>query len=158
VKIAIILVLIGVVAIVHVACRRQVSQDPHSLSLVAESKYKPGQVWSFRSPPVQTIAVLTVLRIESNPKLGTIVHIALSGLSLPGGGTNIQHMPFAEQAIDKSVLTLVRENEPLPDFQNGYDEWRQAFEASKGGVFTTTVGVGFEAMRMAMTKPDNGMT
>jgi hypothetical protein len=155
-KIAILLVLIVVVAVVVMACRRgDASADAHSLAPATASRYKPGQVWSFRSPSDQASAVLTVLRVETNPKLGTIVHIAFSGVSFPNGGTNVQHMPFSEQAIDKSVLTLVRENEPLPDFRDGYDQWRQAFDTGRGGVFTVTVSEGFETIRTAVTKHAN---
>jgi hypothetical protein len=155
-KIAIVLVLITAAGIAVAACRRrEASADAHSLAPVPASRYKPGQVWSFRAPSDQTGAVLTILRVEANPKLGTIVHIALSGSTLPNGGTNVQHMPFSEQAIDKSVLTLVRENQPLPDFRDGYAEWRQAFDAGRGGIFTVSVGEGFEAIRTAITKQAN---
>src|SRR5664280_563585 len=110
-KTAILLVLIALIGVVFIACRRQGSADAHSLTQATASRYKPGQVWSFRSPSDQPGAVLTVLRVETNPKLGVIVHVALSGVRLPNGGTNVQHMPFSEQAIDKSIVALVRENE-----------------------------------------------
>src|SRR2546425_8916772 len=151
-RITILIVLVAVVAMFVLACRRGSSADAHTLTPSTTSRYKPGQVWSFHTPADQPAALITVLRVETNPKLGSIVHVALSGVSLPNGGTNVQHMPFSEQAIDRSVISLIRENEPLPDFRDGYDEWRRAFDAGRGGVFTVTVAEGFETIRAAITK------
>jgi hypothetical protein len=44
-------------------------------------------------------------------------------------------MPFAEPAMERSVTTLAGAKVSLPSFQEGYDEWRRAFDAGKGGVF-----------------------
>ena len=110
------------------------------------SKFRAGQVWAFTSPTNQPNARLTVLRVESGGKLGTIVHIALSGVSYGNGQTQIQHLPFAESAVERSVTTLERESGPAPDFAEGYQQWRQAFNAGKGGVFTISVAEAFDAV------------
>ena len=55
-------------------------------------------------------------------------------------------MPFAESAIERSVTSLERESGPVPDFAEGYQQWRQAFDAGKGGVFTITVAEAFDAV------------
>jgi hypothetical protein len=110
------------------------------------SKFQAGQVWAFTPPTNQPNAKLTILRVESDGKLGTIVHIAISGVSYGDGQTTIQHLPFAESAIAKSITTLERESGPVPDFEDGYRQWRQAFVAGKGGVFTITVAEAFDAV------------
>jgi hypothetical protein len=110
------------------------------------SKFCAGQVWAFKTPTNQPNARLTILRVESGGKLGTIVHVALSGVSYGNGQTQIEHMPFAESAIERSVTTLERESGPVPDFADGYQHWREAFDAGKGGVFTTTVAEAFDAV------------
>ncbi len=152
-KIAIPLILLALVAICALACRRRDPVvDAHSIVPATASRYKPGQVWSLRAPS-DSGAVLTILRVEANPKIGTIVHVALSGLSLPNGPGNmtIQHLPFSEHGLDKSVLSLLRENEPLPDFHEGYEHWRQAFDAGRGGIWVD-VGEGIEAFQTAWRK------
>ena len=100
----------------------------------------------FTPPTNQPNARLTVLRVESGGKLGTIVHIAISGVIYGDGQTQIQHLPFAESAIERSVTTLERESGPVPDFADGYRQWRQAFDAGKGGIFTITVAEAFDAV------------
>ena len=103
------------------------------------SRFRAGQVWAFTPPTNQPNARLTILRVEDGGKLGTIVHIAVSGVSYGNGQSQIQHLPFAESAIERSVTTLERESGPVPDFSDGYQQWRQAFDAGKGGIFTITV-------------------
>src|SRR4051794_28314817 len=70
------------------------------------STFHAGQVWAFTPPQDQPNARLTVLRVENGGKLGTIVHIAVSGISYGKGQTQIQHLPFAESAVERSVTTL----------------------------------------------------
>lgn len=110
------------------------------------SKFKAGQVWAFTPPADQPHARLTILRVENGGKLGTIVHVAISGVSYGNGQTNIQHLPFAESAVERSVTTLERESGAIPNFADGYQQWRQAFDAGKGGVFTITVADAFDAV------------
>jgi hypothetical protein len=110
------------------------------------SKFHTGQVWALTPPTNQPNARLTVLRVESGGKLGTIVHIAISGVSYGDGQTQIQHLPFAESAVERSVTRLERESGPVPDFADGYRQWRQAFDAGKGGIFTITVAEAYDAV------------
>lgn len=110
------------------------------------SKFHVGQVWVFTPPTNQPNARLTVLRVEDGGKLGTIVHIAISGVSYGDGQTRIQHLPFTEAAVERSVTTLERESGPVPDFEDGYRQWRQAYDAGKGGIFTITVAEAYDAV------------
>jgi hypothetical protein len=48
-------------------------------------------------------------------------------------------MPFTRDAIERSVTKMIREGD-IPDFREGYDEWRKAC----GGVYTIIVA---EAVR-----------
>ncbi|MBV9926805.1 MAG: hypothetical protein JOZ96_17430 [Acidobacteria bacterium] len=108
-----------------------------------ESKYKVGQVWSYKTRPDEKDSTFVVLKVENHPKLGNIVHIALRGLRLkkPNGDfiEGASHLPFAEEAINKSALKLVKEKAELPDFEEGYGLWREAFDAGKAGVYTISV-------------------
>jgi hypothetical protein len=107
------------------------------------SRYRPGQVWGVRLSPEQPAdARLIVLRVEELPKLGRIVHVALQGVRVPGGGTQLQHAPFSEAALDASVLQLTAEGGPIPDFSEGYTRWREA----NGGVFSIPVGEALQGM------------
>ncbi|HET8783405.1 MAG TPA: energy transducer TonB [Pyrinomonadaceae bacterium] len=120
-----------------------------SLTVAAQEtdqKYKPGQKWSYKARPGEEDSYLIVLKVDKDPKLGNIVHIALRKLKmknqrLPEGSIseNVSHMPFSQEALDKSGLKLLAEKTDLPDFAEGYDMWREAFDAGRGGVYSITV-------------------
>jgi hypothetical protein len=107
------------------------------------STFQPGQVWRYHARPGEEGSTLTVLKVETHPKTGVIVHIAVSGVRVrtPSGGptTELGHLPLSEEALRRSVTTKVRDGAPTNRGTAGYQEWRRAFEAERGGVFTTTV-------------------
>jgi hypothetical protein len=108
-----------------------------------ESKYKVGQVWNYKTRPGEEKSTFIVVKVESHPKLGNIIHIALRGLKLrKPNGDYIEvagHLPFAEEAITKSAVKLVKEKADLPDYEEGYGMWREAFDAGKAGIYTISV-------------------
>lgn len=108
-----------------------------------ESKYKVGQVWSYKTRPSEEKSTFIVVKVESHPKLGNIIHIALRDLKLrkPNGDfiESAGHLPFAEEAINKSAVKVMKEKADLPDYEEGYKMWREAFDAGKAGVYTISV-------------------
>lgn len=118
---------------------------PSSLAEVRDPKYSPGQVWAYRTRPGEERSTLTVLRVEPAKRFGTIVHVAVDGLAIrnpnaPGGVIErAAHLPFAKEALDRSVVRPLRESGPLPEYEEGYQQWRRAFDAGEGGIFTITV-------------------
>src|SRR3989442_16012576 len=85
-------------------------QSGSSQNNSAESRYKVGQVWSYKTRPSEEQSTITIVKIETDPKLGKLVHISVTGLKIKNSDseleytTDIGHMPFAEKAIDKSVV------------------------------------------------------
>ncbi len=118
-------------------------------------KFSGGQVWAFETPADQPDAKVTVLRVEDGgPALGTIVHIAVSPVTLAGRGTTIGHLPFTESAMEQSVTELESESQPIEESAlEGYRGWRQAFDAGEAGVFTLSVA---EAVGAVLTTVRDG--
>jgi hypothetical protein len=113
---------------------------------VTDSKFHVGQVWKHKTRPHEEQSTLTILRLESLPKLGVIIHIRVGEIRLRNcsGGpepNNIAPMPFSRDAIERSVVKVAKEGGAVPDFQDGYDAWRRAC----GGVYTVTVAEAIEA-------------
>ena len=100
-------------------------------------------------------------QVDQHDKLGNIIHIYISNVAIkspsaPDGVAKvIHHSPYAEQAIDKSVLELEAENIDLPDFQEGYDTWKQAFDKSEAGIFTISVSEGVAATEQILSSRTN---
>ena len=121
-----------------------------------ESRYKVGQVWSYKTRPNEKKSSFIILKVENHPKLGNIVHIALRGLKLkkPNGDfiETAGHLPFAEEFINKSTIKLLKEKAELPDYEEGYGLWREAFEAGKAGVYTITIAEAVEVMEATLNQ------
>jgi hypothetical protein len=107
--------------------------------------YREGQRWSYRTRPEEKASSLTILRVEEHPVLGTIVHVSLRGLRVkaaahPQGYTDeVRHMPFSREAIDRSVLKVVEDPAPLPEFEEAYDSWKAEIDQGAGGIWTIVV-------------------
>jgi len=88
---------------------------------------------------------------------GTMVHIAVSGLSIrspqapEGHIRDLSHLPFAEDAIDQSVTELV-ETLQEPPVGDGYGVWREAFDKGEAGVFTVPLGQLVALTEQSMSK------
>jgi hypothetical protein len=123
------------------------------------STFQPGQVWHYRTRAGEDSSTLTVLKVETHPKTGVIVHIGVSGVHVatPGGGSTSElgHLPLSEDALRRSVTTKVSDGAPTDRGTEGYNEWRRAFDAGQGGVFTTTVAecVGFVEQAANQARP-----
>jgi hypothetical protein len=121
-----------------------------------ESRYKVGQIWSYKTRPNEKKSSFIVLKVESHPKLGKIIHIALRDLKLrkPNGEfiETAQHLPFAEEAIDKSAVKLLKEKADLPDYEEGYGIWREAFDDGKAGIYTITVAEAVDVMEVTLNQ------
>jgi hypothetical protein len=106
---------------------------------VSDEKFVPGQVWSFESREFEPDATLTVLKVESMPKVGVIVHVRLDGIRLrncSGGpeATSIAHAPFTREAVERSVGRIIR-TVAVPSFEDGYNDWKKHC----GGAYTISV-------------------
>jgi hypothetical protein len=134
------------------------SVSSQQLRDTAESKYKVGQKWSYKARPGEEKSYFIVVKIENHEKLGNIVHIAMRGLKMKnprspdGSSDTVNHMPFTEDAINKSALKLLKEKVELPEFEEGYKMWREAFDAGNAGVYTIIVAEAVEVMEATLNQ------
>jgi len=136
--------------------------DPHEArtdmpSDTTESKFHVGEKWSYHTRPGEEGPSVTIVKVETAPVLGVIVHISIDGLRIrnpnaPGFMGGVGHMPFAESAIERSVTTLSARNAPIPNYKEGYLEWRRAFEVGKAGVFSVTIAEGVDFIEKAASQ------
>jgi hypothetical protein len=131
---------IGCLAIVALAAQTTPRKACAAPQAMADDKYKPGQVWSYKTRPGESTSTITILRIESLPKVGEIVHVRIEGFRFTNctGGpapSTIQHVPIARAALDDSVVALLRTEATVPDYEAGYNTWR----SDCGGVYTIGV-------------------
>ncbi len=136
--------------------------QPEERKMISErhsARFRIGQVWHYKTRPQEPKSTLTIVKIDSLPKLGTVVHISVKNLrmknplSKSGFSETIAHMPFSEAAIDGSVDRLVEEQAEIPNYEEGYEEWKQAVDSGKGGIFTITVAQAIDAMEHVLNQP-----
>lgn len=119
--------------------------------------YKPGQVWKYFTREGEEDSELTILKIDSAENIGLIIHVSINGLKLKnsraenGFTSFVQHMPFNEEALTSSLTDKVAESSAMPDYEEGYNTWRNAFEKGHAGVFTLSVKDAISAMEEALS-------
>jgi hypothetical protein len=124
----------------------------------AMQTFATGQVWTYNTRPGEEASRIVICRVESDPKLGQIVHIHVKGVriknrSAPGGSNDqIGHMPYSGEALRKSLIKLESTGTPLPDFEEGYRQWRGAFDKGKAGVWTAPVSEAIAGMETALNQ------
>ena len=124
----------------------------------SEIKFKVGQRWSYKARPHEEKSYFIIVKLDHDAKLGTIVHIAMRDLKMknphsPDGiSDTVEHMPFTEDAVKRSVLKLLEEKVELPNYKEGYQMWRDAFDAERAGVYTITIAEAVKVMEVTLNQ------
>src|SRR6266404_426854 len=127
-----------------------------TLQDATDAKFKPGDVWEYTTREGEERSTLTILKVDNSPELGVIVHIGVEKIKLANcrGGPSpesVPHMPFARKALDDSVTKKIASNRPLPNFREGYEEWKEAYSKKKAGIYivgvSSAVGVAEKTYR-----------
>lgn len=107
--------------------------------------FRPGQVWRYATRPGEHQSRVQILRVDADPDAGEIIHVAITGVHLrrssddPSQTSVIGHVPVARAALEASGLSLEAQDAEVPDFKEGYDMWRAAFEEGKAGIFSVPI-------------------
>jgi hypothetical protein len=154
-KIVLIVGLISTISAFTFSCScRQEKTDGGGVSAPATtSRFETGQVWTFHIPANElTNTALTIARVDFDLKLGPIIYVSVTGGRVNRRwGRPYVFYPFSEDALSRSVVTLLKTNnflagEELKDFQDAYELLQQNVQAGKANkCFKTTVGEVLEA-------------
>ena len=116
---------------------------------------RPGQRWAYPARPGEDKSRAVILKVEDLPPAGRVAHVAVEGVRIPGvpaaadGTTRIAHMPYDADAL-VGCLTAHAGDGPVPDFADGYAEWRAAFDRGEAGVWTAPIAVAVDGMAAAV--------
>jgi len=149
-------ILVGIGKVLLATCSP--NEEKMTFTDTQDSEFKAGQVWNYRTRPTEANSTLTICKVEIAGKLGKVIHISLADVkvksdkNIDGFATNISHLPFSESAVKQSVTKLVKEGVALPDYQEGYDLWRNSVESGEGGVWTIPVAEAVAAMESLLNK------
>lgn len=120
-------------------------------AFASASEFQVGQTWAYVTRPGESGSTLTVLKIEQYKDLGQVIHIRVDGIRMrnPIKGNvfqDIPHLPFRASAIKRSATKLLRQSTSLPSYREGYEIWKQAYEAGRAGAFETDVASTLNAL------------
>ena len=102
---------------------------------------KSGQIWRYNTRKGEENSRVVILRVEDYGIRGEVVHIAVNGVNIKneliegGISSELAHLPFNSKSILKSLVKLETTTENLPEYMDGYLQWKEAFDSEKGGVF-----------------------
>ena len=103
--------------------------------------YEVGQIWSVTGREKDPDPKLLVLKVERGPAIGEVVFVAVSGVKicLPNGqcGDVFSPLAMSKRAVDRSVKDQVGRSDKLPDFEKGYQFWKEG--RAKGAAVTIDV-------------------
>ena len=122
------------------------------------NNFQPGQVWTYNTRPGEEASRVVICRVEADPKLGEIVHIHVRGVRMKNKHAPdtpidvIGHMPYVSDALRKSLTTLESSGAALPKFEDGYRQWRAAFDKGKAGAWTLPLAEAIAGMEAAMNQ------
>src|SRR5437870_13231041 len=111
-----------------------------SLTDATDDKFRVGNVWEYETRKGEERSRLTILKVDNSPELGVIVHIGVDNVRLSNCRAGpepeaVPHMPFVRKALEASVKKKVASEQPLPDYEDGYQEWRTAYSKKRAGVY-----------------------
>ena len=110
-----------------------------------DEKFEVGQIWNYETRKGEENSTIQIVKIDKYENEEAFIHISVKGLKMKNpeiqGGISktIGHLPFTRKSILESVTKMVNSKDELSDFEDGYQNWKEAFEAEKGGVFTISV-------------------
>ena len=119
-------------------------------------EFREGQEWKYKTRPNETKSTLIILKVEEYEGVGAVVHISVDGLSIKNvekpesPHSDISHMPFVADSVRKCVTELLGYSE-IPDFTEGYECWKEAYENGDAGFFTVTVAESVEFMEETLS-------
>jgi len=123
-----------------------------------DNKFKVGQIWNYETRKGEENSKIEILKVEKYEKEGIIIHIYVNGLKVknlnkPSGFSDeIGHLPLSKDAVLKSVTTLISENNELPEFMEGYKNWKKAFDNNTGGIFSIPIKEAVQYVEETMSK------
>lgn len=103
--------------------------------------YEVGQIWSAKGRAKDPEPKLIVLKIERGEAVDDVVFVAVAGVKvcLPTGQCGDVFTPLAisKRALDQSVKEQIGHSDQLPDFEKGYQFWKDG--RAKGAAVTIDV-------------------
>lgn len=100
---------------------------------------KVGQIWLYKTRINEEDSRIKIFKID-NFNNEEVIHLSISNLKIrnPHNGQNLNtvgHIPISKKAFINSITKLEIQDNELPLIEEGYYDWKQAYDEGKAGVF-----------------------
>ncbi len=92
--------------------------------------FLPGQVWQYITRKGEEGSTLTVLKIDELEN-DAIIHVRIDKINIGDKDCYIEHLAFSASAIEASVTDFIKHLDILPELDEGYQQWKQAFDTGQ---------------------------
>lgn len=126
------------------------------------TSYAVSQRWRCQGRSASETPVLTINRIDAHPLGGEILHVSVSGARIRHPGlrdgviTTFAHLPVIGQVLERSDAELVGEGAPDPAYLEGYQQWKQAFDAGQAGSYGISLAEILDLIETMLAKRGTG--
>lgn len=123
-----------------------------------DDKFKSGQIWKYETRDGEEASRLIILKVEQGKNEEVIVHISVINVKInnpqeEGGiSDNLRHLPLSKEAVLNSVTELESADNDLPDYLDGYNRWKEAYDKRTAGFFTISVQEAVEFAEESMNQ------
>lgn len=123
-------------------------------------EYAVGQVWSYKTRAGEENSRLIIVQITPMPNSEKAYSIFLEGVKIKNPHIDgkiqkeLSHAPCSKETLDKSIKKLIETRTSLPDYKEGYQEWKKAFDSGEAGVFTVSVAEIISFIEKAVEQPN----
>ncbi len=87
-----------------------------------ETDLKVGQRWEYRSRPQDQVS--TILIVRKDPGDNGVIFVDIDGIGIQGEPSTLALVPMSEEALRRSVTTLVNSGEKTTYLPAHYEQWR----------------------------------
>lgn len=153
-----ILAVVAACVVVAAACTVAEEKDLR-LQAPTTTRFAVGQRWHYKTRTGEEPSILSIVKIDGIAGKGNVIHISLDGLRIknpaaPNGFTDrADHLPFSEEAIEKSVTNLVGTETTGTDWQQGYAMWEAEYRKGRAGHFTIPVAEAVATLGEVLANP-----
>ena len=122
-----------------------------------DEKFKVGQIWQYDTRKDEEESRVVILKVDKT-ETEIIVHVSVIKAKIKNPqkdgeiSNDIGHLPFSRKSIEKSLTKLESSNNELPDFMDGYNQWKEAFDSGRGGIFTISVKEAVDYVEQTMNQ------
>lgn len=127
------------------------------------NQYKAGQVWQYKTRDQDKGSKLYIVKVTKLKTDEYAYNIALDRLNLVNhavdGGVqhDLPHLPVSKSSLDQSVIKQLVPSASPENWQEGYQQWKDAYDAQKAGIFTVPVKEVVHMLQQVIVQPNESV-